>query len=142
MPATCINSLRLRKRPHRFGRIAIRIETDGDDPEAVLSQNLTRGSCRFVEMLRRCRANVMAGREYHTDDQRFAAEVMESNGIAVGIDKRMIADLVADSGLRYIQCRVWIVQIDCSSRDTAEAAHQQYITNYLVSAECHHSSQE
>jgi hypothetical protein len=54
----------------------------------------------------------------------------------------MIADLVAYSGLRYLQCRVWIVQIDCTSRDTAEAAQQQYITNFLVSAECHHSIQE
>ena len=56
------------------------------------------------------RADVVAGREDHADQQGLTAVVCQANLIAVRIRQDVVADLFADSGLRDIERRVTIIR--------------------------------
>ena len=109
LPVIRIDTLLPRKRLHRLRAVIGRVESDTDDLKAVLTQDLLCGLGCIEKVLRGGRADMVAGRENHADQQRRSAIVMQADFTPVRRLEAVVTQRFPDGSLRKLQRLILVV---------------------------------
>jgi hypothetical protein len=93
------------KLAHAIGRVHPPVETNRDDIEGVLAKGLLCDFDLVAQIARDRRADVVAARVNHADDERFAAQLCNRERLSFRITQRVVVQLTTDRALADVERR-------------------------------------